>query len=111
MDPVKQALLGSACSQSVLQGKLHNWAVNVGACSARAPDLNIFISSSNDPLMPFFTTGKLPIAWRLSHYAFIATCFSYKLRHPWATGCFYQLWHFLREHFDALSLATSLYRG
>jgi inner membrane protein len=55
MDPVTQALLGSTAAQGVLQNKLKTHAALIGAIAGMAPDLDIFIRSSNaTPLMGLY---------------------------------------------------------
>ncbi|WP_412757747.1 metal-dependent hydrolase [Legionella bozemanae] len=53
MDPVTHAVLGAACSQAILykQDKQNAWLV--GGLAAMAPDLDIFIRSSHNPMLFF----------------------------------------------------------
>ncbi|HHF7367391.1 TPA: metal-dependent hydrolase [Legionella bozemanae] len=53
MDPVTHAVLGAACSQAILykQDKQNAWLV--GGLAAMAPDLDIFIRSSYNPMLFF----------------------------------------------------------
>lgn len=51
MDPVTQGLLGAAVSQSVLHRRLRSGAWLVGGLAGMAPDLDILIRSSSDPML------------------------------------------------------------
>ncbi|CAM2903989.1 membrane-bound metal-dependent hydrolase [Legionella steigerwaltii] len=53
MDPITHAVLGAACSQAILyrQDKHNAWLV--GGLSAMAPDLDIFIRESGNPMLFF----------------------------------------------------------
>ncbi|KTC65628.1 membrane-bound metal-dependent hydrolase (plasmid) [Legionella adelaidensis] len=53
MDPVTQGALGAACAQAVLHKKDKHNAWIVGALAGMAADLDIFIRSSQDPLLFF----------------------------------------------------------
>lgn len=50
MDPITHAALGASCSQAILGKYNKNIPWQIGALAAMAPDLDIFIRSSNDPL-------------------------------------------------------------
>ncbi|MBN9228489.1 MULTISPECIES: metal-dependent hydrolase [Legionella] len=53
MDPVTHAVLGAACSQAILyQHDKHN-AWLVGGLAAMAPDLDVFIQESGNPMLFF----------------------------------------------------------
>lgn len=51
MDPVSQAALGAAAALIVSKPKQMRWAAPLGALSGMAPDLDVFIRSSTDPLL------------------------------------------------------------
>ncbi|HHT0591945.1 TPA: metal-dependent hydrolase [Legionella anisa] len=53
MDPVTHAVLGAACSQAILykHDKQNAWLV--GGLAAMAPDLDIFIQASDNPMLLF----------------------------------------------------------
>ncbi|MFB0976320.1 MAG: metal-dependent hydrolase, partial [Myxococcota bacterium] len=51
MDPVTQAALGAAAALIVSKPKQMRWAAPLGALSGMAPDLDVFIRSSTDPLL------------------------------------------------------------
>jgi len=51
MDPISQAVLGAALPQSVAKADKLKHAAWIGALSGMAPDLDIFIRSSTDPLL------------------------------------------------------------
>ncbi len=51
MDPLSQAVLGASATQSISRGKEHTTAGVLGFLSAMTPDLDVFIRSSNDPLL------------------------------------------------------------
>ena len=52
MDPLSQAVFGASLSQSSTKEKNQQFsALIIGALSGMAPDLDIFIQSSNDPLL------------------------------------------------------------
>ncbi len=52
MDPISQAVLGAAAAQNIAVRQKHlGLAALLGALSAMAPDLDILISSSEDPLL------------------------------------------------------------
>jgi inner membrane protein len=50
MDPITHAALGASCAQGILGKYNKNIPWQVGACAAMAPDLDIFIRFSNNPL-------------------------------------------------------------
>ena len=51
MDPVSQAILGTTICQRISKKKHIIIASLVGTLSAMSPDLDIFIRSSDDPLL------------------------------------------------------------
>ena len=52
MDPISQAVFGASLSQTFANNKSSQLrALTIGALAAMAPDLDIFISSSSDPLL------------------------------------------------------------
>jgi len=51
MDPVSQAVVGAALPQSVTKPEYQKWALIAGAAGGMAPDLDVFIRSSVDPLL------------------------------------------------------------
>ncbi len=51
MDPVTHVLLGAGLSYAVFGRKLGRTAAAVGALAGLAPDADVFIRSSNDPLL------------------------------------------------------------
>jgi len=51
MDPITHGLLGASVSQSVTTRSLGRWAALIGALAGMAPDLDIFIRSSTNPLV------------------------------------------------------------
>ncbi len=51
MDPVSQAALGAAAAQSAARGRKLRAAAVVGALGGMAPDLDVLIRSSEDPLL------------------------------------------------------------
>jgi inner membrane protein len=53
MDPISQATLGSQASQSFARKSEMKWALLIGALSGLAPDLDILIKSSIDPMVFF----------------------------------------------------------
>ncbi|WP_454781754.1 metal-dependent hydrolase [Legionella sp. WA2022007384] len=53
MDPVTHAVLGAACSQSILYKKDKNNAWIVGGLAAMAPDLDVLIQQSDNPMLFF----------------------------------------------------------
>ncbi|VEB38702.1 metal-dependent hydrolase [Legionella cherrii] len=53
MDPVTHAVLGAACSQAILYRKDKHNAWLVGGLAAMAPDLDIFIRESGNPMLFF----------------------------------------------------------
>ncbi|MCW8398072.1 metal-dependent hydrolase [Legionella sp. PATHC038] len=53
MDPVTHAVLGAACSQAILYSKDKHNAWLVGGLAAMAPDLDIFIQESGNPMLFF----------------------------------------------------------
>ncbi|AHE66528.1 metal-dependent hydrolase [Legionella oakridgensis] len=53
MDPVTQGALGAACSQAILHGHDKRNAWLVGALGGMAADLDLFIRSSQDPMLFF----------------------------------------------------------
>ena len=51
MDPVSQAAIGAAAAQSGSRAKTLRHALWIGALAGMAPDLDVFIRSSDDPLL------------------------------------------------------------
>lgn len=51
MDPVTQGALGAALPQSLSSPAKVKWAALLGALSGMAPDLDVLIRSTNDPLL------------------------------------------------------------
>jgi inner membrane protein len=51
MDPVSQAVLGASCAQSVSRRRHLGAATVVGVIAGMAPDVDVLISSSTDPLL------------------------------------------------------------
>ena len=51
MDPLSQAALGAAAALVVSRPKQMRWSAALGAGSGMAPDLDVFIRSSSDPLL------------------------------------------------------------
>ena len=51
MDPITHGLLGASVSQSITTRALGRWAALIGTLAGMAPDLDIFIRSSTDPLV------------------------------------------------------------
>ena len=51
MDPITHGILGAAVSQSIMSRRLPRSAGLIGAIGAMAPDLDVFIRSSNDPTL------------------------------------------------------------
>ena len=51
MDPVSQAAIGAAAAQSGGRAKTLRHALWIGALAGMAPDLDVFIRSSDDPLL------------------------------------------------------------
>ncbi len=61
MDPLTQGLLGAALPQSA-SNKRHIVAAGVlGVAAGMAPDLDVLIRSSSDPLLFWNITDTLPI--------------------------------------------------
>ena len=51
MDPLSQAVLGTSFSQAATKQKTQQWpALIIGALAGMAPDLDVLIRSSDDPL-------------------------------------------------------------
>lgn len=50
MDPLSQAVVGAACAQTTRKEQL-GWLALLGALGGLAPDLDVFIQSSTDPLL------------------------------------------------------------
>ena len=53
MDPITHGLLGATLAQTFTSKKLKQHAWRVGALAAMAPDLDIFIRSSTNPLLSY----------------------------------------------------------
>lgn len=51
MDPISQAVIGAALPQSVAKKSHMRWALLAGAAGGMAPDLDVVIRSSEDPLL------------------------------------------------------------
>lgn len=51
MDPLTQGLLGAAAAQCIAPSEKQRLALGIGALAGMAPDLDVFIRSSNDPLL------------------------------------------------------------
>ncbi|MDA8555727.1 metal-dependent hydrolase, partial [Luminiphilus sp.] len=51
MDPLSQAAIGAAASQSGSSGANIRHALWIGALAGMAPDLDVFIRSDQDPLL------------------------------------------------------------
>jgi inner membrane protein len=51
MDPLSQGLVGAAAAQAVAGGDRLRWAALLGGVSGMAPDLDVLIRSSEDPLL------------------------------------------------------------
>ena len=80
MDPVSQAAIGAAAAQSGSTAKTLRHALWIGALAGMAPDLDVFIRSSEDPLLALefhrqFTHSLffIPVG------AFICACVFYPL--------------------------------
>ena len=62
MDPLSQAALGAAAAQSGSAARVTRHALWIGALAGMAPDLDVFIRSSVDPLLALDRFG---IQWRI----------------------------------------------
>ena len=51
MDPFSQAAIGAAAAQSASAAKTARQALVIGAVAGMAPDLDVLIQSSTDPLL------------------------------------------------------------
>ena len=51
MDPISQGTVGALLPQSILSKRHLGWFTLCGVCAGLAPDLDIFINSSEDPLL------------------------------------------------------------
>jgi inner membrane protein len=51
MDPITQGVVGAAAAQAVARRRSIPWAGLLGALSGMAPDLDVLVRSTNDPLL------------------------------------------------------------